>query len=209
MGSCFQLSFFSGPSCFCWLCPSCCLPFWVPMPKATVMYQLNPTATTATLMYQLNPTATTATLCLMVTSQDTVTMAMQHPTDTSPEPDMDTMATLYLMSHMQHPMVMSQEPDMDTMATLYLMVMSQEPDMDTMATLYLIVTSQDTVTMAMQHPMDMSPDTATLPMSPDMATLHMSPDMATTATLRMSPDTVTTGTLPTDISQDIVMDGRY
>merc|ERR1712200_364291 len=93
--------------------------------------------------------------CLMVTSQDTVTMAMQHPTDTSPEPDMDTMATLYLMvtSQMQHPMDMSQEPDMDTMATLYLMA-----------------TSQDTVTMAMQHPMDMSPETATtvtLPMSPD------------------------------------------
>merc|ERR1711915_963586 len=128
-----------------------------------------------------------------------------------------------VMSQMQHPMVMSQEPDMDTMATLYLMVMSQEPDMDTMATLYLMVTSQDTVTMAMQHPMATSPetaitaillmatspDTATLPMSPDMATLHMSPDMATTATLRMSPDTVTTGTLPTVISQDIVMDGRY
>merc|ERR1711915_574098 len=190
MGSCFQLSFFSGPSCFCWLCPSCCLPFWVPMPKATVMYQLNPTATTATMRYQLNPTATTATLCLMDTSKDTVTMAMQHPTDTSPEPDMDTMATLYLMSQMQHPMVMSQEPDMDTMATLYLMV-----------------TSQDTVTMAMQHPMDMSPET-------DMGTtaillMATSPDTATTATLRMSPDTVTTGTLPTDISQDIVMDGRY
>merc|ERR1711911_294196 len=139
MGSCFQLSFFSGSSCFCWLCPSCCLPLWVPMPKATVMYQLN-------------PTATTATLCLMVTSQDTVTMAMQHHMDMSPEPDTDTTATLYLM-------VMSQEPDMDTMATLYLMVMSQEPDMDTMATLYLMVTSQDTVTMAMQHPMDMSPET--------------------------------------------------
>merc|ERR1711915_906424 len=164
MGSCFQLSLFSGSSCFCWLCPSCCLPLWVPMPKATVMYQLNPTATTATLclmvtsqdtvtMAMQHPTDTspepdmdtTATLCLMVTSQDTVTMAMQHPTDTSPEPDMDTMATLYLMSHMQHPIVMSQEPDMDTMATLYLMVMSQEPDMDTMATLYLM--SQ------MQHPM--------------------------------------------------------
>merc|ERR1711928_68263 len=165
MGSCFQLSFVSGSSCFCWLCSSCCLPLWVLMPKATVMYQLN-------------PTATTATLCLMVTSQDTVTMAMQHPMDMSPEPDMDTMATLYLMSQMQHPMdtspepdmdimatlylmsqmqhpmVMSQEPDMDTMVTLYLMVMSQEPDMDTMATLYLMVTSQDTVTMAMQHPMD-------------------------------------------------------
>merc|ERR1711928_66109 len=128
MGSCFQLSFVSGSSCFCWLCSSCCLPLWVLMPKATVMYQLN-------------PTATTATLCLMVTSQDTVTMAMQHPMDMSPEPDMDTMATLYLMvtSQMQH-----------------LMDMSQEPDMDTMATLYLMVTSQDTVTMAMQHPMDMS-----------------------------------------------------
>merc|ERR1711946_56840 len=144
MGSCLQLSFFSGSSCFCWLCPSCCLPLGVPMPKATVMYQLN-------------PTATTATLCLMVTSQDTVTMAMQHPMDMSPEPDMDTTATLYLMvtSQMQHPMDMSQEPDMDTMATLYLMA-----------------TSQDTVTMAMQHPMDMSPETdmattVTLPMSPD------------------------------------------
>merc|ERR1711915_816644 len=110
MGSCFQLSLFSGSSCFCWLCPSCCLPLWVPMPKATVMFQLNPTATTATLY-------------LMVTSQDTVTMAMQHPMDMSPEPDMDTTATLYLMGKMQHPMVMSQEPDMDTMATLYLMVM--------------------------------------------------------------------------------------
>merc|ERR1711911_415862 len=131
MGSCLQLSIFSGSSCFCWLCPSCCLPLWALMPKATVMYQLN-------------PTATTATLCLMVTSQDTVTMAMQHPMDMSPEPDMDTTATLYFMSQMQHPMVMSQEPDMDTMATLYLMVMSQEPDMDTMATLYLMVTSQDT-----------------------------------------------------------------
>merc|ERR1711911_464056 len=132
MGSCLQLSIFSGSSCFCWLCPSCCLPLWVPMPKATVMYQLNPTdtsmdtATTATLclmvtsqdtvtMAMQHPmdmspetdTDTTATLCLMVTSQDTVTMAMQHPTDTSPEPDMDTMATLYLMSQMQHPMVMS------------------------------------------------------------------------------------------------------
>merc|ERR1711911_366749 len=96
------------------------------------------------VMYQLNPTATTATLCLMDTSQDTVTMAMQHPTDMSPEPDMDIMATLYLMSQMQHPMVMSQKPVMDTMATLYLMV-----------------TSQDTVTMAMQHPMDMSPETDT------------------------------------------------
>merc|ERR1711915_574301 len=143
MGSCFQLSFFSGSSCFCWLCPSYCLPLWVPMPKATVMYQLN-------------PTATTATLCL---------------TDTSPEPDMDTMATLYLMSHMQHPIVMSQEPDMDTMATLYLMVMSQEPDMDTMATLYLM--SQ------MQHPMG---TTAILLMA-------TSPDTATTVTLPMSPDT--------------------
>merc|ERR1712200_117796 len=110
-------------------------------------------------------------------------------TDTSPEPDMDIMATLYLMSQMQHPMVMSQEPDMDTMATLYLMVMSQEPDMDTMATLYLMVTSQDTVIMAMQHPMDMSPET-------DMgitAILLMatSPDTATTVTLPMSPDTTT------------------
>merc|ERR1711915_456643 len=140
MGSCFQLSLFSGSSCFCWLCPSCCLPLWVPMPKATDMYQLN-------------PTATTATLCLMVTSQDTVTMAMQHPTDTSPEPDMDTTATLCLM-------VTSQ--DTDTMTTLYLMshmqhpiVMSQEPDMDTMATLYLMATSPDTAT------------TVTLPMSPD------------------------------------------
>merc|ERR1711915_355910 len=130
MGSCLQLSFFSGLSCFCWLCPSCWLPLWVLMPKATDMFQLN-------------PTATTATLCLMDTSQDTVTMAMQHPMDMSPEPDMDTTAILL-------------------MAT-----------------------------------------------SPDTATLHMSPDMATTATLRMSPDTVTTGTLPTDISQDIVMDGRY
>merc|ERR1711911_446167 len=119
MGSCFQLSFFSGSSCFCWLCPSFCLPFWVPMPKATVMYQLNPTATTATLchmvtsqdtvtmamqhpmdMSQEPDMDTTATLCLLVTSQDTVTMAMQHPTDTSPEPDMDIMATLYLMSQM-------------------------------------------------------------------------------------------------------------
>merc|ERR1711928_269724 len=150
MGSCFQLSFVSGSSCFCWLCSSCCLPLWVLMPKATVMYQLN-------------PTATTATLCLMVTSQDTVTMAMQHPMDTSPEPDMDTTATLCLMftsqdtvtMAMQHPMDTSPEPDMDIMATLYLMsqmqhpmVMSQEPDMDTMATLYLMVTSQDTVTMA-------------------------------------------------------------
>merc|ERR1711911_506691 len=159
MGSCLQLSIFSGSSCFCWLCPSCCLPLWVPMPKATVMYQLNPTDTSM-------DTATTATLCLMVTSQDTVTMAMQHPMDMSPEPDMDTMATLYLMSQMQHPMDTSPEPDMDIMATLYLMsqmqhpmVMSQEPDMDTMATLYLMVTSQDTVTMAMQHPMDMSPAT--------------------------------------------------
>merc|ERR1711911_437616 len=139
MGSCLQLSIFSGSSCFCWLCPSCWLPLWVPMPKATVMYQLNPTATTATLCLMQHPMDmspepdmdTTATLCLMFTSQDTVTMAMQHPTDTSPEPDMDIMATLYLMSQMQHPMVMSQEPDMDTMATLYLMV-----------------TSQDTVTMA-------------------------------------------------------------
>merc|ERR1712105_136497 len=109
----------------------------------------------ATVMYQLNPTATTATLCLMVTSQDTVTMAMQYPTDTSPEPDMDIMATLYLMSQMQRLMVTSQdtvtmamqhptdtspEPDMDIMATLY----RREPDMDTMATLYLM--SQ------MQHP---------------------------------------------------------
>merc|ERR1711928_262841 len=119
MGSCLQLSIFSGSSCFCWLCPSCCLPLWVPMPKATVMYQLNPTDTSM-------DTATMATLCLMVTSQDTVTMAMQHRTDTSPEPDMDIMATLYLMSQMQHPMVMSQEPDMDTMATLYLMVTSQD-----------------------------------------------------------------------------------
>ena len=97
-------------------------------------------------MYQLNPTATTATLCLMDTSQDTVTMAMQHPMDMSPETDMGTTAILL-------------------MAT--------------------------------------SPDTATT------VTLPMSPDTATTATLRMSPDTVTTGTLPTDISQDIVMDGRY
>merc|ERR1712137_1463768 len=134
MGSCLQLSIFSGSSCFCWLCPSCCLPLWVPMPKATVMYQLNPTDTSM-------DTATTATLCLMVTSQDTVTMAMQHPMDMSPEPDMDTMATLYLMSQMQHPMDMSQEPDMGTTATLCLMV-----------------TSQDTVTMAMQHPTDTSPE---------------------------------------------------
>merc|ERR1711915_402916 len=172
MGSCFQLSLFSGSSCFCWLCPSCCLPLWVPMPKATVMYQLNPTATTATLylmvtsqdtvtMAMQHPTDTspepdmdtTATLCLMVTSQDTVTMAMQHPTDTSPEPDMDTMATLYLMSHMQHPIVMSQEPDMDTMATLYLMNQMQHP-MGTTAIL-LMATSPDTAT------------TVTLPMSPD------------------------------------------
>merc|ERR1712116_112366 len=135
MGSWFQLSIFSGSSCFCWLCPSCCLPLWVPIPKATVMYQLN-------------PTATTATRCLMVTSQDTVTMAMQHPMDMSPEPDMDTTATLCLMvtsqdtvtMAMQHPTDTSPEPDMDTMATLY----RQEPDMDTMATLYLM--SQ------MQHP---------------------------------------------------------
>merc|ERR1711915_299452 len=98
-------------------------------------------------------TDTTATLCLMVTSQDTVTMAMQHPTDTSPEPDMDTMATLYLMSHMQHPIVMSQEPDMDTMATLYLMSQMQHP-MGTTAIL-LMATSPDTAT------------TVTLPMSPD------------------------------------------
>merc|ERR1712137_302537 len=89
MGSCLQLSIFSGSSCFCWLCPSCCLPLWVPMPKATVMYQLNPTDTSM-------DTATTATLCLMVTSQDTVTMAMQHPMDMSPEPDTDTTATLCL-----------------------------------------------------------------------------------------------------------------
>merc|ERR1712137_1066712 len=117
MGSCLQLSIFSGSSCFCWLCPSCCLPLWVPMPKATVMYQLNPTDTSM-------DTATTATLCLMVTSQDTVTMAMQHPMDMSPEPDMDTTATLCLMvtsqdtvtMAMQHPMDMSQEPDMDIMA---------------------------------------------------------------------------------------------
>merc|ERR1711911_276670 len=107
MGSCLQLSIFSGLSCFCWLCPSCCLPLWVLMPKVTVMYQLNPTDT----------------------SSDTVTTAMQHPMDMSQEPDMDTMATLYLMATsqdtvsmaMQHPMDMSQEPDMDTMATLYLM----------------------------------------------------------------------------------------
>merc|ERR1711911_75099 len=143
MGSCFQLSIFSGSSCFCWLCPSCCLPLWVPMPKATVMYQLNPTDTSS-------DTVTMATLCLMVTSQDTVTMAMQHPMDMSPEPDMDTTATLCLMSQMQHPMDTSPEPDMDIMATLYLMsqmqhpmVMSQEPDMDTMATLYLMVMSQE------------------------------------------------------------------
>merc|ERR1711915_312265 len=61
---------------------------------------------------------------VMVTSQDTVTMAMQHPTDTSPEPDMDTMATLYLMSQMQHPMgttailLMATSPDTATTVTL-------------------------------------------------------------------------------------------
>merc|ERR1711911_542772 len=55
MGSCFQLSFFSGSSCFCWLCPSCCLPLGVPMPKATDMFQLNPTATTATLCLGYEP----------------------------------------------------------------------------------------------------------------------------------------------------------
>merc|ERR1711911_156086 len=126
MGSWLQLSFFSGSSCFCWLCPSCCLPLWVPMPKATVMYQLNPTDTSM-------DTATTATLCLMVTSQDTVTMAMQHPMDMSQEPDMDTMATLYLMATsqdtvtmvMQHPMDMSPETDMATTAIL-LMVTSPD-----------------------------------------------------------------------------------
>merc|ERR1711915_929801 len=129
MGSCLQLSFFSGSSCFCWLCPSCWLPLWVLMPKATVMYQLN-------------PTATTATLCLMVTSQDTVTMAMQHPMDTSPEPDMDTTATLCLMDTSQDTVTMAMQHPMD---------MSPEPDMDTTATLCLMDTSQDTVTMAMQH----------------------------------------------------------
>merc|ERR1711915_877678 len=132
-----------------------------------------------------------------------VTMAMQHPTDTSPEPDMDIMATLYLMvtsqdtvtMAVQHPTDTSPEPDMDTMATLYLMshmqhpiVMSQEPDMDTMATLYLMVMSQepDMDTMAtlylmsqMQHPMG---TTAILLMA-------TSPDTATTVTLPMSPDT--------------------
>merc|ERR1711928_251126 len=135
MGSCLQLSIFSGSSCFCWLCPSCCLPLGVPMPKATVMYQLN-------------PTATTATLCLMDTSQDTVPMAMQHPTDTSPEPDMDTMATLYLMVTSQDTVIMVMQHPMD---------MSPETDMGTTAIL-LMATSPDTAT------------TVTLPMSPDTTT---------------------------------------
>merc|ERR1711928_292455 len=122
MGSCLQLSIFSGSSCFCWLCPSCCLPLGVPMPKATDMFQLNPTATTATLCLMQHPMDmspepdmdTTATLCLMVTSQDTVTMAMQHPTDTSPEPDMDTTATLCLMVTSQDTVTIAMQHRTDT-----------------------------------------------------------------------------------------------
>merc|ERR1711928_144613 len=147
MGSCLQLSIFSGSSCFCWLCPSCCLPLGVPMLKATVMYQLN-------------PTATTATLCLMVTSQDTVTMAMQHPTDTSPEPDMDTTATLCLMVTSQDTVTMAMQHPMD-----------MSPETDTATTAFLMATSPDTVTTAIL--MATSPDTATtvtLPMSPDTTT---------------------------------------
>merc|ERR1711928_9020 len=120
MGSCFQLSFVSGSSCFCWLCSSCCLPLWVLMPKATVMYQLN-------------PTATTATLCLMVTSQDTVTMAMQHPMDTSPEPD--TATTAFLMA-----------TSPDTATTAFLMATS--PDTATTVTLPM---SPDTTTHSVMY----------------------------------------------------------
>merc|ERR1712137_1106290 len=130
MGSCFQLSIFSGSSCFCWLCPSCCLPLWVPMPKATVMYQLNPTATTATLCLMQHPMDmspepdmdTTATRCLMVTSQDTVTMAMQHPMDMSPETDMGITAIL----------LMATSPDTATTAIL---LMATSPYTATTATL--------------------------------------------------------------------------
>merc|ERR1712142_495706 len=193
MGSCLQLSIFSGSSCFCWLCPSFYLPLWVPMPKATVMHQLNTTETSS-------DTATTATLYLMVTGLDTVTMAMQHPMDMSPEPDMGTTAIL----------LMATSPDMATTATLRM-----SPDTATTATLRM---SPDTATMVTLR---MSPDTATtatLPMRPDTATtatLLMRPDTATTATLPMRPDTathpmrpdtVTTATLP--MSPDTAMTGN-
>merc|ERR1712142_1059596 len=147
MGSCLQLSIFSGSSCFCWLCPSFYLPLWVPMPKATVMHQLNTTETSS-------DTATTATLYLMVTGLDTVTMAMQHPMDMSPEPDMGTTAIL-LMS-----------PDTATTATLRM-----SPDTATTATLPMRPDTATTATLLMR------PDTATT------ATLLMRPDTATTATL--------------------------
>merc|ERR1712142_159853 len=180
MGSCLQLSIFSGSSCFCWLCPSFYLPLWVPMPKATVMHQLNTTETSS-------DTATTATLYLMVTGLDTVTMAMQHPMDMSPEPDMGTTAIL----------LMATSPDMATTATLRMSpdtattaTLPMSPDMATTATLPMRPDTATTATLRM------SPDmatTATLPMRPDTATLPMRPDTVTTATLPMSPDTAMTG----------------
>merc|ERR1712042_269911 len=168
MGSCLQLPIFSGSSCFCWLSPSFYLPLWVPMPKATVMHQLITTETSS-------DTATTAILYLMVTGQDTVTMAMQHPMDMSPEPDMGTTAIL----------LMATSPDMATTATLRM-----SPDTATMVTLRMSPDTATTATLLMR------PDTATtatLPMRPDTATLPMRPDTVTTATLPMSPDTAMTG----------------
>merc|ERR1711946_112698 len=96
----------------------------------------------ATVMYQLNPTATTATLCLMVTSQDTVTMAMQHPMDMSPETDTATTAFL-----------MATSPDTATTAIL----MATSPDTATTAIL-LMATSPDMATTVI---LPMSPDTTT------------------------------------------------
>merc|ERR1712142_948715 len=104
MGSCLQLSIFSGSSCFCWLSPSFYLPLWVPMPKATVMHQLITTETSS-------DTATTAILYLMVTGQDTVTMAMQHPMDMSPEPDMGTTAILPMSPDMATTVTLRMSPD--------------------------------------------------------------------------------------------------
>merc|ERR1712142_1445228 len=142
MGSCLQLSIFSGSSCFCWLCPSFYLPLWVPMPKATVMHQLNTTETSS-------DTATTATLYLMVTGLDTVTMAMQHPMDMSPEPDMATTATLRMSPDTATTATLRMSPDTATTATLRV-----SPDMATTATLRM---SPDIAIMDIL-PTDISPD---------------------------------------------------